>query len=104
MNNGKGVSWSSNVCPLGNRWVMDFDVIQSITPAFKGVVGLEEFYNQVTNSAAEQMAIGAKEVPELNLAGEMINNLYREFSGLFRGTAYNDFWELGAVVASLSAR
>ena len=110
---------------LGAGWVMDFDSTQPINPTVEAVVGLGDFYDQVLDFAGEQLANGTAELPNLsfmssglhlqlfasepinwdwviNFVSDMIDNLGRGFAALFKGMAYNDFWEIGAITTVLS--
>lgn len=126
MSAGRGVAYSStNARTLGNGWYMGYESFQPIVPAYKAVVGLEKFYNQVMDSAGDQLANGAKELPDIkfngngfslqlaspdpinwdwiiNFVGDMIELLGNEFVGAFKGTASSYLWEVAGVTAALS--
>ena len=125
MGGQQGVSHSVNTRMLTNGWYMGYETIQPIVPAYKAVVGLDDFYEQIMTSAGDQLANGTHELANvaftgggfslqlasldpidwdwiINFVGDMIDNMSNDFAVLFKGTASSCLWEAAAVTASLA--
>lgn len=111
---------------LGDGWYMTYNSISSIVPSQIGAAGMESFFTQVVDSAANQISNTVNETSNLafnfnglnlrlsstapiswtwviNFAAVMLDNVSTNFASLFTGEAYSSYWDIAAVAAVLSS-
>ena len=116
----------TRTCNLGEGWYMNYDSTTSIMPTAIGAAKLEAFYDQLFNSAADQISSIVNATNSLavdlggfhlrlsstvaiswtwvmNFAAEMLDHVSNDFATLFSGEAISGYWDLPAVQASLTA-
>ena len=110
---------------LGSGWYMNFDSITDILPPVDAAGALEEFYNAVTATAADNLGLGKLAAENLafkkgtfslelssqspilwswviNFAQSMIESLGPGFTPIFRGEAISGYWVLPSIQVAVS--